>query len=262
MVVLVKGYGNHTNRLIQNAHLEAFCEQQGIPFLNTTLQCMAHHYPLKYDYKKSLYFKALFKSGLTKKSIPYIEFNDINEIEKYEQILLNHHRDLLFVGGWYFRNYEAVKSHREILLQRYESHKASPAYEKLCQQIKQYDVVLGVHIRRKDYKQWNNGKYYYSFETYEQLTGNFIQLFPNKSIFVVIFSDEKIIPGQLQIPTEHYISHFPYYIDHKLMGKCHYLIGPPSTFTLWPSFLYHVPYIHIYNPYQAFTLSDFRYSHC
>ena len=41
------------------------------------------------------------------------------------------------------------------------------------------------------------------------------------------------------------------------MSMCDYLIGPPSTFTSWASFIGNVPTYHIKNKYKKIELSDF-----
>lgn len=50
-----------------------------------------------------------------------------------------------------------------------------------------------------------------------------------------------------------------WYIDHFLMSKCDYLIGPPSTFTMWASYIGKVKYYHIENDSGEIRLSDFKY---
>lgn len=255
MIILAKGYGNHTNRLLQNAHLEAFCKEEDIPYTNLSLFSMARHYPALYNYAEVLRFYALWKAG----RYPYVEFTHEYRLEEYKELLRSHRNTPLFVGGWFFRDYTTLANQRAYLRQRYETHKTSHRFQFLVEELKKYDVVLGVHIRRGDYKQWQGGKYFFSNEAYEDLIHHFASLQTTKSLFVLIFSNEKLTSKDIRISIAHEFSHLPYYLDHKLMGYCHYLIGPPSTFTLWPSFLYQVPCLHIEQPQQLFSLADF---HC
>ncbi|MFN5837557.1 MAG: hypothetical protein ACK47J_12755, partial [Pseudanabaena sp.] len=41
------------------------------------------------------------------------------------------------------------------------------------------------------------------------------------------------------------------------MAKCDYLIGPPSTYSMWASFYGMVPLLHIYDKHQIINLKDF-----
>lgn len=54
-----------------------------------------------------------------------------------------------------------------------------------------------------------------------------------------------------------YVSKCKWYEDHSLMSMCDYLIGPPSTFTSWSSFIGNVPTYHIKDKYKKIELSDF-----
>ncbi len=260
MIILVNGYGNHTNRLIQNAHIEAFCIDNNIPYFNAAFFCMVQNYPLAYNYSKALYYTFLFKSGIIEKYYPYIEFNDENNLDEYKKILLNYRDKHIFVGGWHFRDYVTLQKHRSILRQKYETHKTSHRFEELVKLTSCYDIVLGLHIRLGDYKKWNNGIYYYSFDTYKQFVYKFVSLYPQKNILTLIFSNKHLTSKDISLPVDYRFTRLPYYLDHKLMSRCHYLIGPPSTFTIWPSFLYQVPYLHCYTAYQEFTLTDFQCS--
>ncbi|MCX7984680.1 MAG: hypothetical protein N3A63_07245 [Bacteroidetes bacterium] len=262
MIILIKAYGNHTNRLIQNAHLEAFCAYHGIPYFNATLLSMAHHYPLKYNYTHAIFYLSLQKVHYPQIKCRFISFDDESKIEEYKTILQSHKHSLLFVGGWYFREYTTLQQYRSELLRKYETHKTSPRFEYLCNQLTSYDCILGLHIRRKDYQKWQGGKYFYPLELYKQLVHYFFTLKHAKAPFILIFTDDVSILDQLHFDVPYVFSQLPYYLDHKLMGRCHYLLGPPSTFTLWPSFLYQVPYYHIYEPQKLFTLDDFKISIC
>ena len=45
--------------------------------------------------------------------------------------------------------------------------------------------------------------------------------------------------------------------DQWLMSQCDYLVGPPSTFTTWASFMGKVPLLHIMGKDQKVQLCDF-----
>ena len=45
--------------------------------------------------------------------------------------------------------------------------------------------------------------------------------------------------------------------DHYLMSKADYIIGPPSTFSMWASYIGETSYYHIYNKDEILSLDKF-----
>lgn len=263
MVILVRPYGNHSNRLFQNLHIEAFCIENNIPFFNATLFDMAWLFGIRYNYFLAISIVLLFKIAtilqLTKcKFIPYVEFTDIHQLEVYKQCLLRGRDRLVFVGGWEFRVYDLVLKHSKSLKEKYSLKRTNKDFFNIYNKIKNYEIVLGVHIRRNDYTKWQSGKYAFNDAVYSRVVGDFIRLQSEEKIVALYFSDEKLNMSSLCCPVDYLISKNKYYIDYQLMGKCNYLIGPPSTFTIWASFCYGVPYMHIENPQQEICLEDFK----
>lgn len=106
--------------------------------------------------------------------------------------------------------------------------------------------IIGVHMRRGDYKNWLDGKYYYSLEQYVKYISQLIKII-NKDVNVLLCSNEKI-------PIEFFHEFNSYLIpntsavkDLYALSKCDYIIGPPSTYSLWASFYGQTNLAHIYN---------------
>ena len=117
-------------------------------------------------------------------------------------------------------------------------------------------MLVGVHIRRTDYKEYLNGKYYYSLVQYKQIILNLRELIGEHKVYFVLFSDEII---QLDLPncTQ---SHGTWYQDLDSMSVCDYLIGPPSTFSCWASYMGNVPQYFIEDANRTIRLNDFKVS--
>jgi hypothetical protein len=43
-----------------------------------------------------------------------------------------------------------------------------------------------------------------------------------------------------------------------VLAGCHYLVGPPSTFTLWASYYGATPLYQVEDPDKAFSINDFK----
>jgi Glycosyl transferase family 11 len=258
MVVLVRSYGNHSNRLFQNLHVEAFCREHSIPFFNATIFDMAHAYAFPPKHLLSVFYIALFRMTKILHVIPYISCVEEESAKYYKDELLQGKNKLVFVGGWGFRDHESVLKQNIFFRKKYAAVKSNNSYRTMVDAVKRFDVVIGVHIRRGDYNKWLGGKYCFDNAIYRRVVQDFIKAMEPKKFLVIYFSNERLNPDELQCGTEVRFSNNPYYIDYRLMGQCHYLIGPVSTFTLWASFLHHVPYFHIEYPQQEIHLSDFK----
>jgi hypothetical protein len=46
--------------------------------------------------------------------------------------------------------------------------------------------------------------------------------------------------------------------DMYALAGCDYIIGPPSTFSMWASFIGKVPLFHLHDREINFSLSDFK----
>ncbi|WP_432631472.1 alpha-1,2-fucosyltransferase [Brachyspira sp.] len=128
-------------------------------------------------------------------------------------------------------------------------------YIYIYEKFKNYDIKVGVHIRRGDYRGWNNGKYYYEDEVYNDKIEQFSNLFKDKKILFILFSNEDIT---LKPKHDYIISKCDWYEDHYLLSLCDYIIGAPSTFTIWASFIGNVPLMHILNRDDKVDLNSFN----
>jgi hypothetical protein len=262
MVVLVRSFGNHSNTLFQNLHIEAFCIENNIPYFNAAIFNMARLFEFPYKYwlgiGLTLFFRILKILHIQPcRFLPFKDFIDEKEMDSYRKFLLRGRDKLVFAGGWQFRAYDLVSKHSELLKDKYSIKRTNDGYQAICERIKEFDVVLGVHIRQGDFRTWQGGKYFYDYATYKRLIDEFIGYQNGKRTIVIYFSDKELDTSRLNCPVEYIVSKNKYYIDYKIMGKCNYLIGPPSTFTAWASFVYNVPYMHIEHADQRIKMNDF-----
>ena len=168
---------------------------------------------------------------------------------------------ILFLKGWYFGDdLNNIKSRK--YLQKIWTPNESIRVKinsKLTEIRKTAEIVIGVHIRRGDYRQFNGGIWYYEDEVYRNFLLN-IQSFPelkDRRISFLICShgliDEKNFPG-LHVITEsrHFME------DLYLLSGSDYIIGPPSTYSMWASYYGEKPLLQIVNKNQTIHLSDFK----
>ena len=261
-------YGNYSNRLFQNLHFEAFCKEYGIEYINPSFSDIYDLYKspcnlvkgLKYIKKYELKIKIIKKLKIYK----FIKIFD-TENDNYRDSLLSNPSSFkhnIYVGGWCFRVQDLTEKYQDYFIEKYtlkEKYYLNNKFINLINKTKRSNkIVVGVHIRRGDYKDWQNGKYYFNDTVYEKYIYTLKELFSeikNECIFI-IFSNENLL---LEENEYIYKSTNEWYIDHLLMSRCDYLIGPPSTFTLWASYIGKVKYFHIENDSMNINLNDFKY---
>lgn len=125
-------------------------------------------------------------------------------------------------------------------------------------------VVVGVHARRGDYDKFCGGKYFYTENEYllilekvkicisEHLKIN------HEKIATILCSNEKnFLHKKIDNINRDFISTSAT-IDHLLLSQCEYIIGPPSTFSVWSAFIGSAKLLHVVNPYDSIKIDDFK----
>lgn len=199
----------------------------------------------------------------------YYYFHNIHEYEKKKvdfnlnekDYLMNAKNEIVFAEGWRYRDPEHFKKHSQILKTFFTPkkeylNKIDNVIEE-CR--KKGDLIIGIHIRRGDYRYYNQGKWYYLDNTYldKMMQVNNIMHANGKKCVFLICSNEKIKTEnykELNVVFEN--RHF--IVDLYSLAMCDYIIGPPSTFSMWASFYGNVPLLMIDNPDKAILFSEFK----
>lgn len=122
-----------------------------------------------------------------------------------------------------------------------------------------YDgLTVGVHIRRGDYKNYLEGKYYYSNEVYYNIIDKMRQCLSDidRNFRFLICTNEKLdIPvDQSDVFTIDVTNGIT---DLYALSCCDFIIGPPSSYSQWASFYGDVPLFVILNENPQVHLNDF-----
>lgn len=123
----------------------------------------------------------------------------------------------------------------------------------------QLAIVVGVHIRRGDYKEWLDGIYYYTDEEYVCILRNIKEQFESRGqqVKFLLCSNEKINLENYNSLECFILSCFSGSHDLYALSRCDYIIGPPSSYSQWASFWGRVPVKFIKSTKEIITLSDF-----
>jgi hypothetical protein len=257
MIVLIDKFGGHSNRLFQSAHFEAYCLEHRRRFIHLSFEDLKELYGLKPNHLASIV--RIIVRGLAKcKIIQVVRFYD--EQSKHSCALLLSRQKLSFVDGWFFRCPDLAQKYRSYLRRRYSlssSYIENNAFiEQSLSKNNAYECIVGVHIRRRDYRIWNDGKYCFEDNVFISYIFKMESLLNSigKAGKYIIFSDESVSFQNIANITT---SNEPWFIDHYIMSNCDFLMGPPSTFTGWASFMGSVPLLYMTEHNPNFSLNDF-----
>jgi hypothetical protein len=255
VVILTEPYGQTSNQFFQHIHLDSFCRDHGICFYNDFLSVYYNDYPnLKLENSKNLY-KYLLKSFFKFKLSGY-SFDEEKDNESYKSKILNSR--ILYCRGWSFRSPETLAKYRSYYLKIFNPNIDKASLERLWLSKSNVDEkIIAVHIRRGDYKTFMNGAYFYANSVYSEKMLQLASLFNYNCKFIIFSNDDELSITNLKVPLEMSLSKNSTVVDHYLMSKCDYIIGPPSSFTMWASFIGEVPYFHIHGEEENLTLERF-----
>ena len=152
---------------------------------------------------------------------------------------------LIFQGSWINRDRAGVTKYHEEIARIFTPKKI---YQDMIDAIihnakQEADCVVGVHIRRGDFKQFAGGKWFFEDAVYcEKLKSIQTQLQQNnKTVKFILCSAENIDLSNfkgLNIDFEFRL----HIVDMYLLAKCDYILSPGgSTFAMWASYYGKIP---------------------
>lgn len=175
---------------------------------------------------------------------------DFSEIAKSKRVC--------FLFGRFFRDYSNIEIYAESIRSYFEPiNEIREDLDRLHASLKiESDLLVGVHIRRGDYQQFVDGKYFFSLDEYLKKMKEVKQALADKNVRFVVCSNEKIDPDffsgmQVTLGPGHLVK------DMYLLAKCDYIMGPPSTYTLWASFYGRKPLCQIRDTQTRIDMNQF-----
>jgi hypothetical protein len=164
----------------------------------------------------------------------------------------------LFRDGWFIQDLPRLEKYAEPIrayFQPVKKHQDNvlALIDKLK---KDGDRIIGVHIRQGDYEQHQRGKYFYTTTQYAQIMLAVQQLFPHQRVKFLICSnapqDESLFSGLNYVLGNNNLVE-----DMYALAECDYIIGAPSSYTMWASFYGNKPLYKIRDINRVPKLEDF-----
>ena len=190
------------------------------------------------------------KSKIIENFDPSFDLSDLPPHSSYE------------LKGFHFSAKDLVTKHREKICKilDFRSSLKSPIDSLLKKARSKYSLILGVHIRENDFKDFYDGKYFVSIEHFLKLIDQFKKLESEESVGVLICSDNTKILLEIK-------ERYPDYIlpkgsvsqDMYALSQCDYILGPQATtMSAWAAFLGKVKLAQIIPETESIDLSSFQ----
>jgi hypothetical protein len=215
----------------------------------------------KFAYRLSFFIARVLhklKIRLPFLSMNYLDWNESLDLDRSGKQFKNR---LCFLQGWQYRAPESTRKHEAEIRAFFAPVKQhviamDDFFKNTFHSVG--EVIIGVHIRRGDYKHFENGRYFYSIAEYRKVMEKIVSLFPGQKLHFLVCSNESLVADDLSIDG----AVITMAMNHELldmysMARCRYIIGPPSTYSMWASVYGNVPLYKICDPAREITLKDF-----
>lgn len=295
--VIARRSGRLGNRLVIFANFIALVKERGDRLINFTFHSYAHLYqqpsrdiycqyppptrpgiinsipPLAAAIRKSrlFYHVTRYASGFHERvplagrrviTLREIRGQEITPLEGEAVRARIRDARIVFVNGWNFRAPAAVEKHaqavRDYLRPVQEFVEASQQSIGVLR--RDADVVIGVHVRQGDYRQWRGGRFCFTTERYRAWMQEMAQQLPGRRVAFFVCSDEPRNAKEFEGLKVGFGPDTPVG-DLSALALCDYITGPMSTFTQWASFYGGKPMQHLGSNDDHLDLARFRVSY-
>ena len=179
----------------------------------------------------------------------------IKKSEKLKKYCKNKHINIFYDWKSFF-DYDLLNLHRQ------ECSSLFDFSENVKNSNKRTDFehcIIAVHMRRGDYKTFCNGKYYYSEKEYVNWMTQLSR--QNDNILFYLFSNETIDESLFTSANIKFkVIRGDKYSDLYSMSQCDYIMGPPSSFSVWAARFGNKKLLVLERGY-SYTIEDFGYNY-
>lgn len=166
---------------------------------------------------------------------------------------------LVLAKGWLFRAEDTFTEHADAIRAFFTPiarHRRN-VHELIAGLRSRAVVVVGVHIRHGDYRNFLGGQFYFETSTYAALMRRVAALYAGRRVAFLVCSNapqptEAFAGLDVTFGTGHLVE------DMYALAECDCLLGAPSTYTMWASFYGRVPLNIVVNPRAPLTARSFE----
>ena len=261
LIVLKRDYGQLGNRLHTHVNLVAWCVENKFNYINLSFKYLTTSFENKrfpaYKSINNIFLTILFKFAfieiilekfaLSEKWLKRLDFffhyqkcEDHTSIDEYRlnKLIKLDKRKIFVIKAWNLNCSDSLKKNGDIVKYIFRPNRLiSNFIESYIRSLPYHDYTVGVHARRGDYKIWENGKYFYSWDQYScwiSELSNILTLKGKVPLFLIC-SDEKV-PNFIKRENHCIIPNQNAIIELYLLANCDLIVGPPSSYGTWAQF--------------------------
>jgi hypothetical protein len=277
MIIISYKPGQLANRLFLFAKFIAYGVRHRIQIVNPAFDDYAHYFEttekqwlpasrgfegrFSRAFAKTVYQFCVFLGRIVHRlginlpmlSTVYLDWSEHHDLDNDEKLKK---KGAHFIQGWEFDAPMLMTTYRNEIIRFFQPEVSLRSQiESAFNRLNGPGLLMGVHIRHGDYKSFEGGRYFYELDAYKSLMTGLAQNYPdirflictnNKSLNARDFSTYKatMAPGHELV-------------DLYLLARCNYIMGPPSTYSLWASYYGNVPLYQIKDIKKDVGLKDF-----
>ena len=268
MIIVMQGTGQLCNRLVFLVHALATAldaRQSLVHFFARDVFSFSDTHPeaisecrircFRFRFPKIINAAELWLMGLDSFSRRYYLAN----ARRIHNIATQRFPKVHVLWNWFFRNDDAIVRHRNAIcayLKASDKHMVRPM-EVVSKLRKKGTVLVGVHIRRGDYRTFNGGRFFFSDEEYSCFMRQFKESSAQHVQFLIV-SNECVSPKVFcKAGLDVYFSRGTPQEDILCLSLCDYILGPVSTFSWFAAYYGGKPYRAIYAHEDKTTMDTF-----
>jgi hypothetical protein len=232
------------NNLLQYAHVYAWGREHGRKVISMRFSYKYQYFHICHTNLTGFGWYLFAKYLAALKLLPTASFKHSDcDRDALEKKMLRHRH--IVVSGWNVRFYDLFLKYRKDICDLFtiDDEYTEPVRTKMQEAEKTASphlppstIRLGVHIRRGDYADWQDGKFLFDDDTYASHINRFAAIHQNEDIHVYLSTNDPAVSEetyQRLCPTVHiHHLHGNAPEDLFMLSECDFLIGPPSTFSL------------------------------
>lgn len=165
----------------------------------------------------------------------------------------------IMLWNWYFRNDAGIVRHRDAICAYLQAKDANVRRARTIVAAARQgsDLVVGLHVRRGDYRGWKGGRYCYSDVEYLHFMRRFENVSGQRVSFVMV-SNEPVNLNYFRSEGLNVVDASGTATEDVVtLSECDYIMGPPSTFSWWAAYYGNKPRMVLSAKGQAVDLREF-----
>lgn len=243
-MIFARNSGWMCNNILQYGHIYAWGREHGRTTMSMRFAYKFQYFHICHTKWHNFFLYVVAKAAAAMKLIPVVSYNTPNEVSPEKEAIMLNSRHVV-VQGWEVRFYDLFEKYKDEIIRLFAFDKRIERSVDAVVSKMNCDLLLGVHIRRGDYKTFYGGRYFYDDDVFLNYIKTFVRMHSDKHIGIIICGNYgKIDKERYERELSDCKVLFPAGSppeDLCILSKCDWLIGPPSTFSLTASMYHDIP---------------------